>query len=61
MTDREKYIKSLHVVNNKIELHCSLIGCHNSDFVAKKVALSIIHASYPYNDYICENCYNKNN
>ena len=56
-TEKEQYISELKAVNGKVEVHCSLVGCYESDLMSKEDAIDIISSTWPYNDYICESCY----
>ena len=58
-TEKEQYISELKVIGNKVEVQCSLVGCRNADLIPKEVAIDIISSTWPYNDYICESCYNR--
>ncbi len=59
-TTREEFIDSLAITpSGKVRMVCCKIGCYRADMVEREIAISIIHASWPYNDYVCESCYNE--
>ena len=57
-SEREQYISELQVVDGMVAVSCSLIGCYGSDLMPKDEAINMIESTWPYNDYICEHCYN---
>ena len=58
-SEKDQYISELQMVDDNVKIPCSLIGCYKSDAVTKDKAIDIISSTWPYNDYICESCYNK--